>query len=119
MKYYFRTLKKYAVFKGRASRKEYWLSVLFYSIFFILAIVLDNICGTTMKGIFLGWIYLTYVVLTFVPFLALGVRRIHDSGRIGWMCLTQFIPLIGLIWFLYLMLIKGEQVANEYGEVPS
>ena len=125
MKYYLRALKKYAVFKGRASRKEYWLSVLFYFVFLILAWGLDffDCFGTRIKtnGIdtALGWIFLIYLTVTYLPFVAVSVRRLHDSGRTGWMFFVTSIPLVGCFWYFYLMAIKGTEGMNEYGDPSS
>jgi uncharacterized membrane protein YhaH (DUF805 family) len=52
MKYYLLALKKYAVFEGRASRREYWMFFLFNLIFGILAVILDTILGTLIKNPF-------------------------------------------------------------------
>ena len=48
-----------------------------------------------------------------VPMLAVSVRRLHDVGRSGWMLLIIFIPLIGPIWLLVLLLQKGDSF-NEF-----
>jgi len=122
MKYYFKALRNYFNFKGRASRKEFWLYMLFDSIFLILAIVLDYVCKTYISLFgpqkIIGWIFVIYYYATYVPSISVGVRRLHDSGRIGWMYFVRFAPFIGFIWYLYLMTIKGTQGTNQYGEVP-
>ena len=119
MKYYFKAFRNYANFKGRASRKEYWYFVLFYSVFLFLTMPLDFICGTRIiEAMPLGVIYFTYAIVTTIPFLAVSVRRIHDSGKSGWIFFVLFIPIIGNLWYLYLMIIDGTQGVNKYGEVP-
>jgi uncharacterized membrane protein YhaH (DUF805 family) len=50
MKWYITALKKYGVFKGRASRREYWMFVLFNIIFAIAALLLDNLFRITIQG---------------------------------------------------------------------
>ncbi len=42
MNYYFKVLRKYSDFSGRLSRKEYWMYVLFTTIFALTAIIIDN-----------------------------------------------------------------------------
>ncbi len=37
----------------------------------------------------------------FLPSLAVGTRRLHDTGRSGWWQLLFLIPLVGLIVLLY------------------
>jgi len=53
-----------------------------------------------------------------VPGLAVGVRRLHDGGKSGWMMLISFIPLIGGIWFIVLMATDIDSGANKYGPNP-
>lgn len=118
MNYYLSALKKYAVFSGRASRKEYWMFFLFNIIFSILAMILDNVLSITIKGLGYGPIYIIFMLAMIIPALAVSVRRLHDTGRSGWMYLLVFIPIIGTIWFLVLMLIDSDPGNNEYGENP-
>src|SRR6476660_5819210 len=99
MKYYSKVLRNYAVFSGRARRKEYWMFVLFNIIFAVVAAVLDNMLGTTFKfdtayglqDLHYGYIYLLYVLAVFIPGLAVGVRRLHDVGKSGWFFLIVLI----------------------------
>ena len=78
MKYYIEGLKKYAEFEGRARRKEYWMFILFYFIFTIAAVVLDEILGSEPV------IYIVYGLVLILPTLAVTVRRLHDTDRSGW-----------------------------------
>jgi uncharacterized membrane protein YhaH (DUF805 family) len=117
MKWYLQALKKYADFNGRARRMEYWMFVLFNVIFAISASIVDNILGTGWEGGG-GLIYLLYVLFAFIPGLAVAVRRLHDTGKSGWMILIIFIPIIGFIWLLVLMFTEGDFSENEYGPNP-
>lgn len=58
-------------------------------------------------------------IVTIIPNLAIVVRRLHDINKSGFYVLVNFIPLIGTIWFLVLILTKGDQGANQYGERTS
>ena len=105
-------LNKYAKFSGRSSLAEYW-------IFFLATIILNIIisilsCITFIHGlmVFLKW---AVSVALIVPNLAIGVRRLHDIGKGGgWICIN-FVPLIGWIWFIILMVQKGEAGSNRFG----
>lgn len=126
MKWYLRVLRKYADFSGRARRMEYWMFVLFNIIFFIVAMLLDRLFGTTIKmetgygaqTLPYGYIYMLYGLAMFIPSLAVGVRRLHDVGKSGWMLLISLIPLIGAIWLLILFLTEGTPGDNAYGPNP-
>ena len=95
MNWYALALSKYATFKGRASRKEYWYFVLFNIIFSILLGLLDEVLGTVYvlqepQGIFHG----LYFLLMIIPSFAVTVRRLHDSGRSGWWIVAGIILFI-------------------------
>lgn len=118
MKWYLQVLRNYAVFSGRARRKEYWMFVLFNIIFLIVAIILDNVFGTNIKGLPYGLFYFLYALAIFIPGLAVAVRRLHDVGKSGWMLLIALIPIIGAIWLLVLYCIEGDAGENKYGANP-
>ena len=88
-------LKRYSDFESTSSRKEYWMFVLFNMIFSSIAVLINPNLSAL------------YSLLVFIPALAVSVRRLHDVGKSGWMLLIAFIPLIGVIWLLILLLQKG------------
>ena len=119
MNWYLDVLKNYAVFSGRARRKEYWMFVLFNAIFAIAAMILDNVIGLTIsKDVRYGPFYIIYVLATFVPGLAVSVRRLHDIGKSGWYFLLILIPCIGGIILLVFDVTAGDVGENEYGADP-
>jgi len=118
MEWYLAVLRDYATFSGRARRKEYWMFALFNMIFAIVAMVLDNVLGIAMAEIGYGPIYGLYAVAMLVPGLAVGVRRLHDVGKSGWMMLIALIPIIGAIWLLVLMVSDSNPGENQYGLNP-
>ena len=118
MNWYLLVLKKYVDFSGRARRKEYWMFVLFHVIFVVAAVVIDSLMGLTFDASGLGAVYLLYALATFLPGLAVSVRRLHDIGKSGWMILVSLIPIIGGIWLLVLAVTEGEPNANQYGPNP-
>lgn len=112
MKWYLQVFKKYADFKGRARRKEYWMFLLFNMIFTYALLFLE----TLIYGIPILTVLYSLVVL--VPSLAVVVRRLHDIGKSGAYFFVGFIPLIGGIWLLILMVTAGEVGENQYGPDP-
>lgn len=119
MNYYFKLIKHYADFKGRAGRKEYWMFMLFNILFFKLTILMDFLLGTSIDKLsFGGLFFLAYSLFIFIPGLAFTVRRLHDVGKSGWFLLIGFIPVIGTIWVLKLIISDSEQVENTYGLNP-
>ncbi len=123
MNWYLTVIKNYVGFKGRARRKEYWMFILFNMIFMIVALVLDNMLGTTQNALLYedigyGLIYELYTLAVFLPALAVLVRRLHDVGKSGWMILITLIPIIGIIWLFVLLVTEGDLVGNKYGLNP-
>jgi uncharacterized membrane protein YhaH (DUF805 family) len=112
MNWYLEVLtKKYAQFAGRARRQEFWMFVLFN---LIISFVLGFVGG--MLGLeIIGSIYGLAVL---VPALAVGARRLHDTGRSGWMQLIGFIPLIGAIVLIVFYAQDGKAGDNQYGPNP-
>jgi uncharacterized membrane protein YhaH (DUF805 family) len=104
MNWYLEVLKKYAVFNGRARRKEYWYFTLFHM---IVAFILGFI-GGLLHFPMLGNIYVIAVLL---PAIGVSIRRMHDVGKSGWFIL---IPLYNLI----LACTAGDIGTNEYGPDP-
>jgi uncharacterized membrane protein YhaH (DUF805 family) len=107
MNWYFKVLKQYADFNGRARRKEYWYFVL---VNFFVGIILTLINADVISYI--------YSIAILIPSLAVVVRRLHDIGKSGWMILIALIPLAGAIWLLVLMLTDSLPGTNEYGPNP-
>ncbi|MFJ1748335.1 DUF805 domain-containing protein [Streptomyces sp. NPDC088116] len=112
MHWYTDVLKKYAVFSGRARRKEYWMFVLFNFIIAMVLAVVDALAGA--GGIISG----LYTLAVLIPSIAVGVRRLHDTGRSGWWMLIALVPLVGSIILLVFFASEGEHNPNAHGPNP-
>lgn len=122
MNYYLDVLKNYAGFTGRARRKEYWMFSLFhYLIFAILLIPFFVISENGQNEVLLivfGGLFLIYALVTFIPSIAVTVRRLHDTDKSGWFILVQFIPYVGGIIMLVFTVSNGTKGLNKYGPDP-
>jgi uncharacterized membrane protein YhaH (DUF805 family) len=118
IQWYFKCFKQYADFNGRARRKEYLMFALFNFIFCFVAIIFDNVLKLGIGGFVYGPIYILYTLAVLIPGLAVTVRRLHDTGKSGWMILISLIPLIGFIWLLVLILTDSESEKNDFGLNP-
>lgn len=92
--------------------------VLFNLIFALAAVLLDNLLGLANPMIGYGPLYGIYMLAMLVPGLAVGVRRLHDLGKSGWMILVALIPLVGAIWLIILFVTDSQPGENEYGPNP-
>jgi uncharacterized membrane protein YhaH (DUF805 family) len=118
MNWYLQVLKKYAVFSGRARRKEYWFFFLFNVIVSIVLSVIDVTVGTYSATSGVGLLSGIYGLAVIIPSIAVGVRRMHDIDRTGWWLLIVFIPLIGVLVLLVFALLPGTAGDNKYGPDP-
>lgn len=109
---------RYAKFSGRAGKAEFWW---FYLFSFVLNGVLQaigrGIDSTKAPGSFLVLIGAIIALAMLLPTLAVGVRRLHDTGRSGWWMLLSLIPLIGTIW-LIIYWVGDTKPPNQWGEGP-
>lgn len=113
MNWYLEVLRKYAVFSGRARRKEYWMFFLFN---IIVAIVIGFVTGFVSAMLHISpavatLISIIYSLGVLIPSISVSVRRMHDLGRSGWWII---VPIVNLV-FLFLDSQPGE---NEYGPNP-
>ena len=122
MNWYLKVLKQYADFSGRARRKEYWMYSLFFFIFVIVAMVLDNVLGLTFnvygQSFGYGWLYTIFCLAHFIPSLAVCVRRLHDVGRSGWWYFINFVPFVGVIILLIWFCTDSQEGENKWGANP-
>ena len=118
MNWYFEVLKKYAVFDGRARRKEYWFFALFNFIFTLVLSAIDGMFGTFNAESAIGVLSSIYVLAVFLPAIGVTIRRLHDTDRSGWWILISLIPVIGAIWVFVLLVLDGTAGQNQYGPDP-
>ena len=112
MNWYLEVLKKYAVFSGRARRKEYWMFFLFNVIILFVLGFVEGFAGSP------GIVSTLYSLGILIPGIAVSVRRLHDTNRSGWWLLIGLVPLIGAIVLLVFMLQDSKPDENQYGSNP-
>ena len=109
--------RNYIGFGGRAARSEYWYWVLFIFLLQILALLIDmTLFGFNTTGV--NPIESIVALATFLPGLAVSVRRLHDIDRSGWWVLLAFIPVIGWIVLIYWACLRGTVGTNRFGPDP-
>ena len=112
-----RFFKKYAVFKGRASRSEFWWWFLTYTVVtFVLRLVFRTLRNLTDSGVIatVGDSFSSiwgFVVL--VPTIALGVRRLHDINMRGTVLAIIYAvqAATGIFFAIGLILIIGSSLS--------
>jgi uncharacterized membrane protein YhaH (DUF805 family) len=77
--------KKYVNVDGCASRSEFWWWVLF-------TVIVSLVCRQVSYGLSGA-----FSLVTLLPSITVGVRRLHDTNRSGWWELLYLLPVIGWI----------------------
>lgn len=85
--------------------------------FFLMNIVVSFVLGIILGFLGLGSLAGLYTLAILIPSLAVGVRRLHDTGRSGWWLLISLIPF-GVFVLLYFLASEGEAGPNQYGPNP-
>ena len=102
-------LQRYAKFDGRAGRGEFWWFALANIIVYFALIILAQISGLFMV------VYFLYALAMIVPSIAVGIRRLHDTDKTGWMILIGLVPFVGFIILLVFYIQEGTSGPNQYG----
>ena len=118
MSWYLEVLKKYAVFGGRARRREYWFFVLFNTIITLVLVAVDAAIGTFSSSSNIGILSGIYSLAVLIPTIAVAVRRLHDIDRTGWWVLISLIPIIGGLVLLVFAVLDGTPGTNRFGPNP-
>jgi uncharacterized membrane protein YhaH (DUF805 family) len=102
----------YVNFTGRAARSEFWYWVLFAFLVGIAADVVDYVVGSGS-----GLVSELWGLATFLPNLAVGARRLHDTDRSGfWQLLL--LTVVGVFVLIVFWCFKGTPGSNKYGPDP-
>lgn len=100
--------QKYVDFSGRAARPEFWWFALFS---LVVSLLVQAVLGYTVAML---------VNLAFLlPSLAVGSRRLHDTGKTGWLQLLWIIPFLGWAAMIYFLVQPTVAGSNQYGSEPS
>lgn len=120
--------RRYAEFSGRSRRREFWLFALFQ---FLVSSAISAVFGTPFYGAAAGGfsaamlvggtgalVQNLFALVSFIPNLAVSVRRLHDQDRSGWLLLLLFVPLFGWFALFVLFCLDGTRGTNRYGPDP-
>ncbi|WP_298534931.1 DUF805 domain-containing protein [uncultured Algibacter sp.] len=112
--------KKYASFKGRTRRKDFWLFLLFnITITLVVVFIISFISNNLIKlQDYVSIMPFIFFIGLLIPTLAAISRRLHDIGKSGTYFLVYFIPFIGGIWLFVLLVSNGDKGPNKYGPDP-
>ncbi|MBB2496705.1 DUF805 domain-containing protein [Aquipseudomonas ullengensis] len=109
-------LKVFSV-QGRIGRVRYlgWSAALLFIAMIVYGLVMGAIALSPTLGIILA---IPAAIATIVVSVQIGVQRLHDLGWSGWLWLLNFVPVIGSVLALLLLVVPGNTGANRYGPPP-
>ena len=117
----FQPFRKFMDFEGRARRKEYWLFLLFVLGAIGLSVALAclgqliHVLPLQHGGAYLA---LGIAAFSFLPWMAVRVRRLHDTNRSGWWIFLGAIPYLGSFVLLIFLVLDGAPGRNSFGRDP-
>ncbi|MGB3465880.1 MAG: DUF805 domain-containing protein [Cyclobacteriaceae bacterium] len=120
MKYYLIHFRDYyAESNGRTGRKAFLVFMAVHLFIFVVTVGLDLMLIIYAEDfLFSGALSLIYSLLSLLPFLSIMIRRLHDTGKSGWLLSLLLIPLIGMVIVLVFLLRKGNTGDNRFGSTP-
>lgn len=117
MDWYFKVLRNYIGFSGRARRKEFWMFILVNLVLTVVLTILDKMLGLRIAKEE-GLLATIYGLLIFLPYWAVQFRRLHDTDRSAWWLLLILIPIVGWLIILAFNCQNGTPGENKYGSDP-
>lgn len=96
-------------FGGCSSRREFWLGVLPNA---VIMLVLIGLLVYSLVGfspvinpfsITMIVVFALFCIVELLPSISLIFRRMHDIGKSGKYILVLFIPVVGYVWYIYLV----------------
>jgi len=112
---YLRPWRKFATFRGRATRREFWTFLITNALLLFALRYIDRMLGSHLGWSHEGVLTTLFLVIEFLPSTAVHVRRLHDSGLSAWWLLTLAVPIIGVLVLWGLMLRASQSGDNRYG----
>lgn len=96
-------------YKGVTSRREFWWGVLGNAIIMIVLMVFLIVSLTFYPQAVNGFsvtmilLFVLFCLAELLPSVTLIIRRMHDIGKSGFYIFVLFLPVIGFLWYLYLV----------------
>jgi len=115
---YLGMFRQYFGFRGRARRREFWWAFLFNTIAGFVVAFLDGIAFSGYDSCkYSGLLIWSYLLASFLPLLAIQVRRLHDTNKSGWWVLLSLVPVLNIAYLVWLAT-DGDKGDNRFGRDP-
>lgn len=120
--------RRYFDFSGRSRRMEYWMFVLFNLAVSVVISAVFGVQEVRQSGLMVGFdsrltgtgglVQNLFGLVSFIPGMAVSIRRLHDQDRSGWLMLLLLIPFFGWFALFVMMLLSGTDGPNRFGQDP-
>ena len=129
--------RNFGNFWGRSGRAEFWYWTLFsvlllwplgFGVGVVEGVEALDLSGAAFRRAFtektggletpFKIFLLAFMAVTFLPSLAVSVRRLHDVGRSGLWLLIHLVPIVGALVLLYFFAMPGDPERNRHGPPP-
>lgn len=111
MDWYLAAMRRSFDFGGRAHRRAFGWFIACLLLFSLVVSAVFEIAGREVASVASA----LFTLLHLPAFAAACARRLHDTGRSGWWQLLLFVPVLGFVALLVLMVLRGEAAANRFG----
>ena len=116
------TLKEIFTTDGRLNRLRYLKYMLIFALMVGIATFVTSSMATFLTGNPTGTLVNVitgiWAIVAGCGNVMLMIRRLHDLGKSGWFALLALVPLIGMIFSIYLFCAPGQIGLNKYGADP-
>ena len=118
-------------YRGRASRKEYWIPFLVHAGIMVAALMCLGVSAVLREvsysagfsagrwiAVFFavaGVVLFLYLIISILPWISLTIRRLHDAGKSGWWTILLLVVGIGTVILLFLCSLQTTSSALNRG----
>lgn len=99
--------------KGRISRTQFWLFIIFPISFY--ALYADSSSYSDSINLSDQSFFVLLTLFFIISYIFVGIKRLHDISQSGWVIFISFIPFANFILLLFLLFKEGLEEKNNYG----
>ena len=116
---------KFFAVNGRIGRLRYfaYATVASFVTIFVLGILAAILIPALASGGMTDSIATLFVLILYIPLIIISVvfmkRRLNDLDKSGWWQLLYLVPIVNILFALYLLFWPGTKGSNNYGLQPA
>ncbi len=115
--------------KGRINRQKFLFANIGWGVAIVAVMIMSTMFTamafdpeasafpSIMADLF-GIISIILYILVIYSSIVLQIKRWHDLDKSGWFTLLGFVPLVGIVCFIYILFVVGTKGDNQFGKDP-